>query len=189
METFFGIAFAFGIVGFIFWFILKGLNKISNKQAKANTDNHFILTYMNKCADSKIKEEITNSLNDEINKLPIPVFLSENYLFFKKMHGIEYVPLSSIVWLYAKNTTYKTNIGNYMGEYHCLVVKLDGNITKTIGIGTENSSYIVKKISEKCLWATVGYSEQLAKDMKKNFLYYQSEKDTKYKKFISNNYN
>lgn len=187
METFFGLVFTFGIIALIVWLIAKFIGKSANRINENNSNNLFIKKYLDTCSDFNIRKEIETALEDNINKLPIQLFLTKNYLFYKKAGSVQFIPLSSIVWLYARDINYKTNIGNNMGEYHCLMVTVDGNKTIKIGINRENSEYVVKSISEKCSWATVGYSKELEEDIKHNFMKYQSKKDNLYKENISKN--
>lgn len=186
METFLGLVLVFGFIAFLFWLLSKGIKKGADKKYKENSDNHFIRTYMNTCSDEKMRTEVVEALDRAVNKLPIPVFLTENYLFFKKMGGVEFIPLSNIVWIYSKTTNLTTKMGSTITYTNSLEVRLDGNVKKSVAIGTENASYIIGHILALAPWISTGYSETLERDMKNNFTYYQKEKDKKYKEYISN---
>ena len=97
METFFGLVLVFGFFGFLFWLLTKGIQKKSNKQEQKNTDNHFMRIYMNSCTDSNIRSEVQDAYDRAVNKLPIPLFLTDNFLFYKNMGSVQVIPLSSIV--------------------------------------------------------------------------------------------
>lgn len=161
------------IFSLLVWFIyaFSQAGKTLEKREDSNRNKIFISKFLEKCKDESLMKEINDYKGYDFNSLPLPVFLTKNYLIIKHFGKTKVVPLNTVLWVYKKSTAVKTKLGSTYGQYSYLVLILDDG--KMLNVNFYNvEQYIddsLTEIKKFAPWGFYGYSEELQKYHRKNF--------------------
>ena len=161
------------VLSLLVWIIyaFSQAGKTLEKRENSNKNKIFISKLLEKCKDESLIKEINDYKDYNFNSLPLPVFLTKNYLIIKHFGKTKVIPLNTVLWVYKKSTSVKTKLGSTYGQYASLVLILDNGKMLNVNFYNveqyiDNSLTEIKKFTP---WGFYGYSEELQKYYRKNF--------------------
>lgn len=168
----------FGVFKLLGFFIAKRIKKL-DKECKEKT---FIQNYKTKCEDKTIQDEIEKYFNTEFNKKTLPIFITEHYIFSKHHKSAKKYNLKDVVWAYGRSENTVTKFSHTtIASRSYLLLHFENGRKKYLPL---RDVFCVKDILEEihnlAPWIIVGYSDELKKDMHKDFERFVEQKNEIY---------